>query len=356
MKNLIILGGGYGGIKIIERLLSSKELPEDLSITLIDKSPKRCFKIKFYALAAGSVSDRDVRIDYPNHPKLKFVNSEITEINLDENKVHIADGEPIHFDYLIIGLGSEDNFQNVPGAKEFAHSIQTVDSALNTYEKLKSLPSGSVVSIVGAGLTGVELASELIESKMDIKLQIFDRGNFILSAFPEKLSVYVQNWFDNHGVEINNHANITKIAENTLFNHFEPIHSDAIIWTAGIQPNRVVQEMNVEKDRKGRVILTARHQIPNHEHVYVVGDCASLPHAPSAQLAEGQAEQIAQVLMKQLNGERLTEEMPPIKLKGMLGALGKKNGFGLVAEKLVTGRVARLLKSGVLWMYKYHRG
>ena len=44
----------------------------------------------------------------------------------------------------------------------------------------------------------------------------------------------------------------------------------------------------VEKDKKGRVILTKHHNIPNNEHVYVVGDSASLPHAPSAQLAEGQ--------------------------------------------------------------------
>jgi NADH dehydrogenase len=356
MKNLVILGGGYGGIKIIERLLLSKELPNDLSITLIDRSSKQSFKTKFYALAAGSVSDKDVRIDYPNHPKLTLINSEITKIKLDDNKVFLTDKEPVHFDYLIIGLGSEDKIQNVPGVKEFAYSIQTVDSALLTYQKLNSLPPGALVSIVGAGLTGVELASELIESKKDLKLQIFDRGNCILSAFPEKLSVYVQNWFDNHGVDIINHANITRVEENTLYNHLEPIHSDAIIWTAGIQPNHIVQELDVEKDSHGRIVLTPHHQIPLYEHVYVVGDCASLPHAPSAQLAEGQAEQIALVLLKQLDGEAFKEELPPIKLKGMLGALGRKNGFGLVAEKLVTGRVARLLKSGVLWMYKYHRG
>nr|WP_295971899.1 NAD(P)/FAD-dependent oxidoreductase [uncultured Bacillus sp.] len=356
MKNLIILGGGYGGIKILDRLLSSKELPDDLSITLIDRSAQQCFKTKFYALAAGSESDKNVRIDFPIHPKLNFIHSEITQIKLDENQVVITNGETVHFDYLVIGLGSEDKYQSVPGAKEFALSIQTVDSAIKTNKKLQSLPPGAVVSIVGAGLTGVELASELIESKRDIKLQIFDRGSYILSAFPEKLSVYVQNWFDNHGVEIINHANITRVAENTLYNHNELIHSDAIIWTAGIQPNQVVQELNVEKDSKGRILLTPYHQIPNYEHVYVVGDCASLPHAPSAQLAEGQAEQIAQVLLKELNSEPLTEALPPIKLKGMLGALGRKNGFGLVAEKFVTGRVARLLKSGVLWMYKYHRG
>lgn len=82
----------------------------------------------------------------------------------------------------------------------------------------------------------------------------------------------------------------------------------------------------------------------------------SLPHSPSAQLAEAQAEQIVQVLQKRWNGEEPPSEFPPIKLKGILGSLGKKHGFGLVADRPLTGRVPRLLKSGILWMYKYHHG
>lgn len=166
----------------------------------------------------------------------------------------------------------------------------------------------------------------------------------------------MENWFDNHNVEIVNNANITRVEENVLFNHDIPVHCDAIVWTAGIQPNKVVRELDVEKDRQGRVVLTPQHNLPNDEHVYVVGDCASLPHAPSAQLAEGQAEQIVQVLLKRWNGEQPPESFPPIKLKGILGSLGRKHGFGLVADRPITGRVPRLLKSGVLWMYKYHNG
>jgi NADH:ubiquinone reductase (H+-translocating) len=356
MKKLIILGGGYGGIKILDRLLNNNEMPDDVTITLIDRLPHHCFKTKYYSLAAGTISNKEVQTSFPSHPKLNVIHSKIEKIDLKAMKVFIAAGEAVCYDYLIIGLGSEDKYQNVPGVTEYAHSIQTVDKALNTFEKLKSLPPSSIVSIVGAGLTGVELASELIESRRDLQIKIFDRGNYILSAFPEKLSVYVQNWFDNHGIEVVNNANITRIEKNTLFNHLEPIKSDAIIWTAGIQPNKVVRELEVEKDKRGRVILSQYHNIPNYENVFVVGDCASLPHAPSAQLAEGQGEQIAQILLKQWNGEPLPDVMPPIKLKGMLGSLGKKNGFGLFAEKLVTGRVVRLLKSGVLWMYKYHQG
>ena len=355
MKNLVILGGGYGGMRILERLLPN-ELPDDVSITLIDRVPYHCLKTEYYALAAGTISDQDVRVAFPEDPKLKIIYAEVVKIDLEEKKVVLANEADVTYDDLIIGLGCEDQFHNVPGAEEFSYSIQSIEKARNTYQALNNLPAGSVVSIIGAGLSGVELASELIESRPDLKIKLFDRGNYILSAFPVKLSTYVQNWFDNNGVDIVSNSNITRVEKGVLFNHDEPIHCDAIVWTAGIQANQVVREMNVEKDKKGRVILTKHHNIPNNEHVYVVGDSASLPHAPSAQLAEGQGEQIVQVLLKRWNGEEPPEELPVIKLKGILGSLGKKHGFGLVAEKPVTGRVARLLKSGILWMYKYHRG
>jgi NADH:ubiquinone reductase (H+-translocating) len=55
MKNLVILGGGYGGMRILERLLPN-ELPDDVLITLIDRVPYHCLKTEYYALAAGSIS------------------------------------------------------------------------------------------------------------------------------------------------------------------------------------------------------------------------------------------------------------------------------------------------------------
>jgi NADH dehydrogenase len=355
MKNLVILGGGYGGMRALARLLPN-QLPDDVSITLIDRVPYHCLKTEYYALAAGTISDQHVRVSYPEHPRLTIKYGEVTKINIEENKVHLEDEEPVSYDDIIIGLGCEDKYHNVPGADVYTYSIQTIEKSRRTYQALNNLSPGSVVAIVGAGLSGVELASELNESRPDLKIKLFDRGKHILSAFPERLSTYVENWFESHNVEIINQSNITKVEENTLYNHEESIPCDAIVWTAGIQPNKVVRDMDVEKDQQGRIVLTKYHNIPDNEHVYVVGDCASLPHAPSAQLAEGQAEQIVQILLKRWKGEELPESLPVIKLKGVLGSLGKKHGFGLVAERPITGRVARLLKSGILWMYKYHNG
>ena len=355
MKKLVVLGAGYGGMRLLQRILPN-QLPNDMEIILVDRAPYHCLKTEFYALAAGTISDHHVRVTLPEHERLSVKYGEVSNIDVDSQKVHFADSDSLVYDYLVIGLGCEDKYHGIPGADEHTYSIQTINNSRKAYQALNNLGANKVVSIVGGGLSGVEIASELRESRPDLQIKLFDRGNVILSSFPSRLSNYVQGWFETHGVEVVNSSNITRVEPQTLFNHDEPIHSDVIVWTAGIQPVKVVRDMNVEKDNQGRVVLTKQHNIPNHENVYVVGDCASLPHAPSAQLAEGQAEQIVQVLVKRWANQTPPSEFPPIKLKGVLGSLGKKHGFGLVADRPLTGRMARLLKSGVLWMYKYHNG
>lgn len=342
-------------MRVLHRLLPN-QLPDDVSITLIDRNPYHCLKTEYYALAAGTISDHHIRVSFPEHPRLDVQYGDITSIDIVQKQVLFQDREPISYDDAVIGLGCEDKYHNVPGAPEFTYSIQTIDQSRETYQKLNNLSANATVAIVGAGLSGVELASELRESRDDLNIILFDRGNLILSSFPERLSKYVQKWFEEHGVRIINRANITKVEEGIVYNHDDPISADAIVWTAGIQPNKVVRDLDVEKDAQGRIVLTPHHNLPDDEHLYVVGDCASLPHAPSAQLAEAQAEQIVQILQKRWNGEALPESMPQFKLKGVLGSLGKKAGFGLVADRPLIGRVPRMLKSGLLWMYKHHNG
>ncbi|ALA54193.1 FAD-dependent oxidoreductase [Shouchella clausii] len=355
MKKLVVLGAGYGGMRLLQRLLPN-DLPKDWEIILVDQLPYHCLKTEYYALAAGTASDHHLRVSFPEDERLRIKYATVTAIHLHDSTIDLDNGESIPFDKLVIGLGCTDNFHGVPGADQYTYSIQTMGATRRTYEALNNVRPEGVVSIVGGGLSGVELASELRESRPDLTIRLFDRGDYILSMFPKKLSTYVQNWFVEHGVDVSNNSNITKVEPGAIYNHDERIATDAVIWTAGVQPVDVVRALDVEKDRSGRIVLTPQHFIPDHPDVFVVGDCASLPHAPSAQLAESQAEQIVTILKHQWKGEALPKTLPRIKLKGVLGSLGKKHGFGMMGERPLTGRVPRILKSGVLWMYKYHSG
>lgn len=354
MRHLVILGGGYGGLRIIHRLLAMN-LPDDVQLTLVERMPHHCLKTEYYALAAGTIPDSAIRVAFPEHPRLRIVYDTVTHIDLDARRVEVKEREAITYDYLVIGLGSEDKYHGVPGAEEHTLSIQTMERTRQTYQALNNLEAHSRVAVVGGGLSGVELASELRESRPDLKIQLYDRGESILSPFPKRLRDFVSNWFYEHQVELIHKANITRVEPNLLYNHDRPIEADAIVWTAGVQPNHVVRALPVQKDEADRIMLSEHHFIPQYPEVFVVGDCASLPHAPSAQLAEAQGDQIALVLESYLFDQPLPT-LGKIKLKGVLGSLGKKQGFGVMGETTLIGRVPRLLKSGVLWMYKFHSG
>jgi len=349
MKKLVILGGGYGGMRVLSSIIP--HLPYDLMVILIDKVPFHFLKTEYYAIAAGTVHDKSLQIPFPNHPQVSLIQAEVEKIDLHNNKVWLTGNNPIEYDDLIIGLGCEDNYHQVEGAEKYTHSIQTISKSKRTHKQLRHLPEGAKIAIIGGGLSGVELAAELAESSK-LQISLFDRGDAILSSYPKKVRNYVERWFKDKKVIVIKNSVITRIEEDIVYNHGSPIPFDCIVWTAGIQPNKIVRTLDVEKDKKGRITLSKYHHLPNNDRVFVVGDCASLKHPPSAQLAEGQAEQIAFVLTSRWKGKVLPDHLPPIKLKGVLGSLGKKVGFGLIAKTALTGRIPRLIKHGVLWKDK----
>jgi NADH dehydrogenase len=355
IKRLVILGGGYGGLTIAQHLIDKNNIPDDVEIVLIDRMPFQGLKTEYYALASGTVSDVDVRVHYPTDRRLHVVYGEVTGVDLANKRIDIKGIESLEYHTLIIALGCVDKFHDIPGAEQYSNTIQTLSATRSTYQMVNDVKPYGQVTIVGGGLSGVELAAELRESRSDLRIRIIDRGASILSAFPEKLQSFVRTWFTEHDIEMKGNAVLTQVEPGIIHNGIELIYTDVTIWTAGIQPSPIVQKLNVLKDGQGRVLINEYHQIPTFPEVFVVGDCASLPFSPSAQAEEDQGKQIVEVIHAQWKGE--TPRLGQIKLKGVLGSLGKKSGFGVMGKRtIMLGKVPRALKSGVLWMSKHHFG
>jgi len=353
MRKIVILGGGYGGLTVAAELLKDR-LPDDCQLTLIDRMPFQGLKTEYYALAAGTVSDIDLRVAFPVDPRLLLKYGEVHSVDADRKLVLMENADPIPYDILVIALGCVDKYHGIPGAPEFACSIQTFSSSRATYQQVNDVKPYGQVTIVGGGLSGVEVAAELRESRPDLNIRILDRGPSVLSAFPGKAQEYVRSWFLEHDVEMRGHVALSRLERGVLYDRDQVIETDVTVWTAGIQASPIVQALPGEKDGMGRLFLTDTYHLPDDDAIYVVGDCAALPFAPSGQAAEAQGKQVADVIRARMRGE--TVRLRQIKLKGVLGSLGKKAGFGVMGRRTLMGRVPRLLKSGVLWMSKTHLG
>lgn len=349
---LVVLGGGYGGLALINELLD-KGLPKGTTITLVDRSPFQGLKTEFYSLAAGTVSDLQLRVAFPNSPSVNLALGEITEIDRELKVVHVVGHDPIQYDSLVIGLGCVDHYHGVEGAPQYANSLQTFQAARKAYTDLNNVKPYGQVTIVGGGLSGVEMASELRESRPDLNIALINRGPNLLGSFPSNVQTYVAEWFQEHNVNMLINTALHRIEPGLLYaeSQSDPIEANAILWTAGIQPVALVQQLQAAKDKQGRLIVNDQYQLPDDPNIYVIGDCVSSEYSPSAQVAGLQGERVAKILHAIWHNH--TIHLEPFKLRGTLGALGKHNGFGVMGKLSMRGRIPRLIKSGVLWRSKH---
>src|SRR5690625_269057 len=353
MKRLVILGGGYGGIKVLTGLINA-QLPDDVQITLVDKNPYHSYKTEFHTIVAGTAAEVDVRAPFPKHEQVKYEFGTVRSIDYERNKIYFSDKSTIlSFDYLVIALGCEDAYHGIEGAEQYTESVQSFSKARHAALAVGNLKAYGKVSVVGAGLSGIEVASEIRESRPDLNIRLLDRGASVLRAFNPRIQAHVADWFLKNDVEVLHHANVEYVEKDGVCNNGVCYMNDVTIWTAGVQPHYLVRELPFKKDNQGKVVVNDYYQVPEQPNIYALGDCASSEFSPSAQLAGIQGEQIAGVLHAVLRGNE-PREPKPIKLKGTLGSLGKSDGFGNMMAQPFTGLLPRLAKSGVLWLSKRH--
>lgn len=352
-KKLVVLGGGYGGLALVNELLH-KGLPKGTSITLVDRSPFQGLKTEYYALAAGTASDHELRVAFPNSPDVTLALGEITAIDTERKLVLVDGHDPISYDWLVAGLGCIDHYHGVEGAANYTNSIQTFHSARKAYFELNNLKPYSHVAIVGGGLSGVEMASELRESRPDLNISLVNRGPNLLGGFPSNVQSYVAEWFGGHDVNVLVNTVLQRIEPGLLYvkDQANPIEAQSTLWTAGIQPVELIQNLQEEKDNQGRLIVNEHYQLLNDPSIFIIGDCASSAYSPSAQVAGLQGERVAKILHAMWTNHSV--HLEPMKLKGVLGALGKHSGFGVMGTISIRGRIPRLIKSGILWRSKRH--
>ncbi len=353
MRKLVILGGGYGGIKVLTGLLGLA-LPEDLQIVVVDKNPYHSYKTEFHTIVAGTAAEVDVRSPFPVHDQVVYEFGTVKGIDIESQKITFENSSKVvSYDYLVISLGCEDSYHGIEGAEEFTESLQSFSKARYAGLAVGNLKPYGKVSIVGAGLSGIEAASEIRESRPDLNIRLLDRGGSVLKAFDPKIQAHVADWFIKNDVEVLHHANVEYVEKDGVCNNGVCYVNDVTIWTAGVQPHSLVQGLPFEKDKYNKVVVNDFYQTNTHDNVFVIGDNASSTYSPSAQLAGQQGEQLADILGDIVSGNQ-PKKPKEIRLRGTLGSLGKSDGFADMFSTPVTGLLPRITKSGVLWLQKRH--
>ncbi|MBM7554871.1 FAD-dependent oxidoreductase [Thalassobacillus pellis] len=375
--NIVILGAGYGGIMTAVKLQKSLGVNE-ANVTLVNRHSYHYQTTWLHENAAGTLHHDRTRIpikDVINSSKINFVQDSVISINPDEKQVTLENGE-LEYDYLVIGLGFEAETFGIPGLKEHAFGISSINSArlirqhieynFARYNNEKE-PNEELLNIVvgGAGFTGIEFVGELANRvpelckeydipREKVRLINVEAAPTALPGFDPALVEYAMNSLESRGVEFKIGAMIKEVTPNGLIyekdEKREEIRSNTVVWAAGVRGNSIVDESGFETMR-GRVKVREDLRTPDYDDVFVVGDCALIineetdrPYPPTAQMAIQMAGTVAHNVKVLARGETDLEPFEP-NIQGTVASLGHDDAIGVVFDdKKLFGWSASVMK------------
>ncbi|MBS3198778.1 FAD-dependent oxidoreductase [Turicibacter bilis] len=299
MKKVVVLGGGYAGVLTAKKLAKKFKKNKDVQITLIDKQSYHTMLTELHEVAAGRVNEESIRMDLKSIFAGRNVNVVLDEIkNIDfDQKVLTSNDATYEYDYLVMGTGCKPTFFGIPGS-ENAHQLWSYTDAVNLREHILNMFRQAALTAdkekrrelltfvtVGAGFTGVEMAGELGEwkdelcrsfhiDKDEVTLYVVDFAPKVLPMYPDKLVRKAERRLIKLGNELVMNSAVSEIHEDkVVLNKGEKvINTRTVIWAAGIEGSDIVDQAQVEKAGRGRIVTNGHLQAKDYQDVYVVGD------------------------------------------------------------------------------------
>lgn len=360
---ILVLGAGYAGAFAagsLARRLSSA----DTEITVVNAEPVFVERMRLHQLAAGRELATLRLADLFAGTGVRLRVARVTAVDPERRTVVVTgedgDGE-LGYDTLLYTLGSRVADHGVPGVAEHAFDVAGRPSALRLRERLDRLDSmgGGTVLVVGEGLTGIETATEIAESRPGLSVALAARGELGDWLSPGA-RLHLREAFDRLGITVHEHTGIEAVgatyavgADGTSF------PADATVWTAGVAVDPVATAAGLEVAEGGRIVVDDTMRSISHPDVYAAGDSAyaigvnGRPLPMSCASAGHTNMQATDAIVGRLTGRRA-----PSGKKSYIGnhiSLGRYDGILQMVDRdvrakswFVGGRKAARFKAGVL--------
>lgn len=394
MKKVVILGGGFAGVYVLKKIQKYFEDSVDVSIRIISQDNFFLHTPMLPELATGRVEARHIatpirafckraRFHYAKVDSIDFDNRIITTFDPDnippkENK------QNFEYDYLVLAMGSANNFFGNQSLQKHCLTIKSLDDAIRIRDHIITLleqadqmedtsEQSKLVTfvVVGGGFSGVEIVGEINDFVKDSAEKYYRNINpknirIILVAshdtiLPEigELGGFAKESLIKGGVNIiSNTKLVDSTSEMAILNNGMNIPTKTIVWAAGVTGNLVIAGSDIKnKDKGGRIKVDKYLRSIDYPEVFALGDCASItdsktdkPYPPTAQHAIREAHTAADNLIKTITHPSQDEKNSATQLipfdyvaKGSMAEIGNRNGVALLFGFKVKGFLAWLI-------------
>ena len=341
---IVIVGGGFGGLKVAETFEKLSAPRDAIEITLISRDNFLLFTPFLTETLGGMLDEADVVSPLRDFLKdARFVMGEVTAIDVKAKTVTYKrplseETLTLAADHLILSLGSTSSFHGQKEMEKLAFTMKSLDDAsLLRNHLMAALEQANeeadptarqallTVAVVGAGYTGVEAAGAIRDLMKDaarsyphlrpdeVKVVLIDMAEKILPTIDPSLAKYALRQLQKRGIELRLGQKIDLADDQAItLSKGEKIPTRTLLWSAGVVPSPLTQKLDCPRAKNGAIVTEPTMAVKGLAGVWAMGDCAQIPnqleegrpYTATAQNAEREAVQLARNVLAVLRGQQ----------------------------------------------------
>ncbi|GAA3947899.1 NAD(P)/FAD-dependent oxidoreductase [Gordonia caeni] len=278
---IVVVGGGYAGCMAANRLARRTDR-DDVSITLVNARPDFVERVRLHQRVAGTGDAATPLTDLLN-PRIRVVIGAVDRIG--DGELSLSGGATVPFDRLIYAAGG------APRAPEGTFAVGDPEQAGKAQQVLAGLGDGARVTVVGGGLTGIETAAEIAETRPDVSVAMISDGEVAASLYPSARR-RVQRELDRLGVTCERGR------------YAGPGDADLVLWAVATDVSELAARSGLAVTEDGRVQVDEYLHSLSDPRIFAAGDGAAVPgQRLSCQTALPQGAHAAANLARELTGK-----------------------------------------------------
>ncbi len=383
--HILIIGAGYAGLRTAIELDRRRALyGKQFTVTLLDQHPYHQLVQELHLAATTAPDPTNVIVPLQTifqRRAVQLYQGRVQRIEPLERQVRLVGGQSLSYDRLLIALGAETNYGNVPGAQQHTLPLRSYEHALRLRDHIATCVEAAARAtdlrlrrtlltfvIVGGGYTGCQVAGELVPyvstlahaagiARNELRIALLERNGLLLKQAEPWANAYARRVFADLGVRVYLHTAVARVAEQALSTTANQVfRAGTIIWAGGIRAPALLAESGLPTDALGRVRVDRYLRVEDQALIFAAGDCASIPATidgpipATASYALRQGEHLAGTLLADMQGQA-PRPYTPLRL-GEVVSLGPGAAVGKPLGIPLTGIPAALLKQGIETWYR----
>lgn len=373
---IVIAGGGFAGLYATMYLDKTLARRAEADVTLITRENYILFTPLLHEVAAGDLNPSDIVNPLRSILRhVKVVEAEVQAIDLGARRLRCVAGvrriqRDFQYDHLLLALGSETNFFDAAGVRDWAFTMKNMSDAALLRNHMVALLEEAILEsddtvrrqmltfvTAGGGFSGVETTGAVNDfvretarhypsiAEESIRVVLVHAGDFLLPELGENLGRYAERKLRERKVEVIKGVQVSEYDGSMVrLNDDTSVPAATLIWAAGAKSNPVIASIPCTKER-GHVRVNEYLQVPGVNGLWAAGDCAAVPDAKTGKFSPPTAQHgLREGLVAAQNIERtiLGQELKAFRYTtmGLLASIGHRTGVAKVFGIKFSGFVA----------------